>query len=118
MTALLLFAIVYDVLPQMREQRNSYYQFWDLLGVVAISGWLVAVILFRIRTLRQPALTVLVGAVPVVGALLGYGVWLSLADYSWSDLGVTSRASGELTVCCFGCVGWLFVGSWFVLCRK
>jgi hypothetical protein len=115
-TALL--AISYEVLPELREQRCRYYQFWNAIGATAIVGWLVVLALYRLRTPKTLSLVGLVAAVVALGGGLGWALWSGLSGYSWGDVGVGSRWLGELTACILGCVGWLLVARWLILCRR
>jgi hypothetical protein len=107
-----LLALSYDVLPELREQRDRYYHFWYAVGAAAILGWVVALALYPVRTLRQPALSGLVLVALALGGGLGWALWCGLSDCSWGDIGVGSRWLGELTACVLGCIGWL------LLCRS
>ena len=113
-----LLVLSYDVLPKAREQRDQYYSFWYFIGAVAILGWITVRFLFRIRSLRQPALGSLVVVVVALGGGLGWTVWSALSGYSWGDVGVGSRWLGELAACILGCVAWLLVAAWVFLCRS
>ena len=113
-----LLAISYDVLPDLQEQRGQYYQFWNVVGAAAIVGWLLVLILYRLRTPRQPWLSVLVVVALALGGGVGWAVWSGLSEYSWGDAGVGSRWFGELAACILGCVGWLLVAGWLLLCRR
>jgi hypothetical protein len=113
-----LLALSYDVLPELREQRARYYDFWNAVGAAAILGWLVAFVLYRRRSLRQPALGGFLLAALVLGGGLGWALWSALTEWSWGDVGVGSRWLGELTACILGCVGWLLVAGWLLLCRS
>src|SRR4051812_441522 len=97
-----LLALASDVLPELREQRNRYYSFWNLIAAVAILGWIIVLVLFRVRSLSQPALAGLIGFALALGAGLGCLLWTALSDYSWGDMGVGSRWSGELAACMLG----------------
>jgi hypothetical protein len=113
-----LLGISYDVLPELREQRDRYYQFWNLVGAAAILGWLAVLALYRVRTPKTLPLVGLVAAAVAVGGGLGWAVWSGLSGYSWGDAGVGSRWLGELGACILGCVGWLLVAGWLLLCRR
>jgi hypothetical protein len=115
-TALL--AISYDVLPVLREHRDGYYQFWNIIGAAAIVGWLAVLVLYRIRTPRHPALAVLIVVTLALGGGLGWAIWSGLSEYTWGDAGVGSRWLGELSACILGCVGWLLVAGWLLLSRR
>ncbi len=113
-----LLAISYDVLPELRELRGRYYDFWNVVGGVAILGWVVAPALYRVRTLRQPALGGLVAAALALGGGLGWALWCGLSGYSGGDVGVGPRWLCELAACALGCVGWLLVAGWLFFCRS
>ena len=113
-----LLALAYNVIPELREQRERYYNFWNFIGAAAILGWVIVLILYRVRPLRQRVLGGLFGVALTLGFVFGLVVWLGLADYSWGDMGVSSRWLGELTTCIFGCVGWAVVAGWLPLSRR
>jgi hypothetical protein len=113
-----LLALSYDVLPELREQRNRYYHFWYFIGAVAVLGWLTVLVLFRKRQLRQPVLGVLVVVAIALGGGLGWAAWSGLADYTWGEVGIGSRWLSELSACVLGCVAWLLVAGWVLLCRR
>jgi hypothetical protein len=113
-----LLALSYDVLPELREQRGRDYDFWNAVGAAAILGWVVVLVLYRVRTLRRPALSGLVVVALVLGGGLGWALWCGLSGWSWGDVGVGPRWLGELAACALGCVGWLPVAGWLLLCRS
>ena len=113
-----LLAISYDVLPELREQRERYYEFWNRVGGAAIIGWLAVLVLYRMRSPKWRALRVLVPLVVVLGGGLGWTVWSGLSEYSWGDAGTGSRWLGELVACMLGCMGWLLVAGWLLLCCR
>src|SRR5579872_6673067 len=98
-----LLAISYDVLPELREQRGRYYDFWNAVGAAAVLGWVVVLVLHRVRSLRQPALGGLVVGALVLGGGLGWALWCGLSGWSWGDFGAGPRWLGELTACILGC---------------
>ncbi len=51
-----LFALSYDVLPELREQRDQYYRFWYAIGAMAISGWFLVYLFHRTRPLAARTL--------------------------------------------------------------
>ncbi len=113
-----LLAISYDVIPELREQRDRYYDFWNAIGAVAIIGWIAVLLLYRIRTPNQPSLRLLVAGAVLIGGGLGWALWSRLERWSWGDIGVASRWLGEMTACILGGVAWLLVGCWLLLYRR
>src|SRR3712207_6322054 len=111
-----LFALAYNWIPELREQRDRYYQFWNILGLVAIAGWVLVYVVHRFRPAPADANVwgrwlrmVATGLLVTAGLGLGWGVWQLLQPRSWGDIGAGDRWKGELAVCMLGCVAWLLV---------
>lgn len=109
---------LYNSLPELREQRDRYHQFWNLIGAVGFTGWLVALALYRVRRLRHPHMGRVVGVAFALGGGLGWLVWSGLSGHSWGDVGVGARWLGELVACVLGCVGWLLAAALLLWYRE
>lgn len=112
-----LLAMSYDVIPELRELRAEYYRFWNFVGVIAITGWVLFFVLNRRRTLRPRTGLALLGVAAILGAGLGWELWVALWRRSWGDIGVGDRWLAELAVCILGCTAWLAVGGSLMFCR-
>ncbi len=111
-------AISYQVLPEFREALDRYYCFRDMIGATAVLGWLLVLILYRVRSLPGPALARLVAAALALGTGLGWLMWLGLSWYSWGDRGVGIRWLGELAACIGACIELALGGGWLLFCRR